>query len=88
MDQVRLKDCLPSEILTQSSSLNLSGSTRQQVKDISTSILPAYCVIKPSSVSTAEEVPLADYELPLSKAEILQSGMVYCYHVHVYTMCL
>ena len=68
MDQVRLKDCycLPSETLTQSSSLNLSGSTRQQVKDIPTYILPAYCVIKPSiilniiSVSTAEEVPLGD----------------------------
>ena len=42
-----------------------------------------------------EEVPLADYELPLSQAEILQSGMfqssishvliALVYHVHVYT---
>ena len=32
------------------------------------------CVCVCVCVCTAEEVPLADYELPLSKAEVLQSG--------------
>ena len=36
-------------------------------------------------ICVGEDVPLADYELPLSKAEIIQPGMYICTctHIHV-----
>ena len=82
-DQFKQKDCycLLSEILIQHYSLNQKSYTDKLVRDSSCfavwykikSVLSLFCCV--FEKFTVEDVPVGDYELPLSKAEVLIEGL-------------